>query len=98
MSDIEARVKEKLDFYLQMEKEGFLHNWGGNEVVWLLEYLWSGGRFNDQKKHEWVEVLRDERDSLKQTLDDVIKHRAEYSHSRHLDWLRDLDEMLGNVQ
>jgi len=96
--EVAKRVKEKLDFYLQMEKEGFLYNWGGNEVVWLLEYLWSGGRFNDQKKHEWIEVLRDERDKYKQALESILSHREDFSLSRSIEWVRNLDIILEQLK
>jgi len=65
--EIAKRVKEKLDFNLQMEKEGWLYNWGGNEVVWLLEYLWSGGRFNNLTKDEWMKTSIQERDEIIET-------------------------------
>jgi len=66
--EVYQRVKEKLDFNLDMEKQGWLYNWGGNEVVWLLEYLWDGGRFNNLKKHEWIVVLAEERDAALEKL------------------------------
>ena len=68
--EVADRVKEKLDFWLQMEKEGWLYNWGGNEVVWLLEYLWSGGRFNNLTKDMWRITSVQERDEkIEQAID-----------------------------
>ena len=66
--EVYQRVKKKLDFWLDMEKQGCLYNWGGNEVIWLLQHLWDGGRFNDLKKHEWLVALSEERDEAQEKL------------------------------
>jgi len=101
--EIASRVKEKLDFNLQMEKEGWLYNWSGNEVVWLLEYLWGGGRFNNLTKDEWMITLSQERDEALEKINLIKKYNEELkkcnpSSVRLLNHMtRELDKILGVV-
>ena len=88
--EVARRVKEKLDFWLDMEKQNCLYNWGGNEVVWLLEYLWNGGRFNNIEKNDWIIALSKERDEaiekLKVIKDKVIEISNESPENKWDEW------------
>ena len=76
LRDIRNRVEEKMKQFHEDYRYGRLYTWGGEEVMWLTEYILKGGNFNDEDRHAPVT------EALRATGERAIKLEAEVTQLR----------------